>query len=325
MVKDDLISVIVPVYKVEKYLDRCVESIVNQTYKNLEIILVDDGSPDNCSQMCDEWAKRDSRIKVIHKANGGQADARNAGLDIAIGDYITFVDSDDVVDKDYVEYLWNIKCGLNVDVAICQDRLMHSDGELLCDNTFHEREFVLNGHDACKNFLYQRFIQVSSWAKIYKKSIFDGLRFPKGKIFEDTYMTGRILCCVDNIGIGTAAKYNYYINDGSTMTKPFSAAKLDLIGITDEIVDDMLSKFPDLAQAGLRRKVYARLSTLNQMRDVDGYFDERQKIIEYVLLNGRSVLKDKMAPKMDKVAILCLYVGYWFYRFAWKAYCWVKK
>ena len=103
----DLITVVVPVYKVEKYIDRCVTSIINQSYKNLEIILVDDGSPDNCGKICDDYARKDERIKVIHKENGGLSDARNAGINIAKGKYITFIDSDDYIKYDYVEFLYN--------------------------------------------------------------------------------------------------------------------------------------------------------------------------------------------------------------------------
>ena len=106
--KKPLITIIIPVYKVEDYLDKCVESVVNQTYKNLEIILVDDGSPDNCPKMCDDWAKKDKRIKVIHKENGGLSDARNKGIDIAKGEFITFIDSDDYVENNYVEFLYNL-------------------------------------------------------------------------------------------------------------------------------------------------------------------------------------------------------------------------
>ena len=102
-VRKELISIVIPVYKVELYLEKCIESIINQTYKNLEIIIVDDGSPDNCPQICDEYSKKDKRIKVIHKENGGLSDARNAGIDIATGKYIAFVDSDDYVSDDYVE------------------------------------------------------------------------------------------------------------------------------------------------------------------------------------------------------------------------------
>ena len=104
---EDLISVVVPIYNVENYIKKCVDSILSQTYKNLEIILVDDGSPDNCPQICDEYAQKDNRIKVIHKENGGLSDARNAGIDISKGKFITFIDSDDYIEKDYVEVLYN--------------------------------------------------------------------------------------------------------------------------------------------------------------------------------------------------------------------------
>ena len=108
MEKEDLISIVIPVYKVEKYLEKCVESVINQTYKNLEILLVNDGSPDNCPKICDEYAQKDNRIKVIHKENGGLSDARNAGIDVATGKYITFIDSDDYISNDYVEYMYNL-------------------------------------------------------------------------------------------------------------------------------------------------------------------------------------------------------------------------
>ena len=113
-----LVSIIVPIYKVEPYLRRCLDSIVNQSYTNLEIILVDDGSPDNCPQICDEYASKDNRIKVIHKKNGGLSDARNAGLDICKGEYISFVDSDDWVDEKYIETLLDLAIKENVDIAI---------------------------------------------------------------------------------------------------------------------------------------------------------------------------------------------------------------
>ena len=117
------ISVIIPVYKVEKYLDKCVESIVNQTYKNLEIILVDDGSPDNCPAMCDEWAEKDERIRVIHKENGGVSSARNAALEVATGDYIGFVDSDDWIELDMYEYLVSLILDNDAQIAIIYDML----------------------------------------------------------------------------------------------------------------------------------------------------------------------------------------------------------
>ena len=114
-----LISVIVPIYNVEKYLDRCVDSIINQTYKNLEIILVDDGSPDNCPQMCDDYAKKDSRIKVVHKENGGLSDARNVGMEVATGEYVSFIDSDDYISLDFYETLLETIVDNDSDIVEC--------------------------------------------------------------------------------------------------------------------------------------------------------------------------------------------------------------
>ena len=127
-----LISVIVPVYKAEKYLDKCVQSIVNQTYKNLEIILVDDGSPDNCPEMCDEWAKKDSRIKVIHKENGGVSSARNAGLDNSFGDYIGFVDSDDFIENDFYECLYDNLVENGADISFCTFKTLDEKNRGIC-------------------------------------------------------------------------------------------------------------------------------------------------------------------------------------------------
>ena len=134
MNKNVKISIIVPVYKVEKYLDKCVNSIVGQTYKNLEIILVDDGSPDNCPAMCDEWAQKDSRIKVIHKKNGGLSSARNAGLDACTGDYIGFVDSDDWIEPDMYEYLLNIGMKNNADVSRCEFVIEAENSDITVDS-----------------------------------------------------------------------------------------------------------------------------------------------------------------------------------------------
>ena len=117
---EELISIIVPIYKTEKYLDRCIKSIINQTYKNLEVILVDDGSPDRCGVICDKWAQKDKRIKVIHKENGGVSDSRNAGLDIANGEYIGFVDSDDYIHKDFIKILYNLCKENNSDISVCE-------------------------------------------------------------------------------------------------------------------------------------------------------------------------------------------------------------
>ena len=191
------VSVIVPIYMVEPYLKRAVDSIRNQSHQNLEIILVDDGSKDQCGRICDDYAKADNRIVVIHKENGGLSDARNAGLDVAHGDYIMFVDSDDYIAPDCVETLLNCLNRHNADVSMCsyavtdsteydESIFAKSDGrEEVCDR----QELLSNLYDANhKDATYF----IVAWNKIYKASLWDGIRFPKGKIHEDEATTYKI-------------------------------------------------------------------------------------------------------------------------------------
>ena len=145
--EEDLITIVIPIYKVEKYLDKCIKSVINQTYKNLEIILVDDGSPDNCPKKCDEYEKKDTRIKVIHKENGGLSDARNAGIDIAKGKYITFIDSDDYVSEDYVEYMYNLLKQNNTKMSTCETQVVNIEKETEMETQFVENIEILTKRD----------------------------------------------------------------------------------------------------------------------------------------------------------------------------------
>ena len=161
---EDLITVIVPVFKVEKYLEKCVKSICCQTYKNLEIILVDDGSPDNCGKMCDKYAKSDKRIKVIHKENGGLSDARNAGIKMATGKYIAFVDSDDYVSNDYIEYMYKILKKENAKISICELQIVWKNTTI--ENNKENKVQKLTSKQALENLLYSQGIDVSAPRKI---------------------------------------------------------------------------------------------------------------------------------------------------------------
>ena len=170
-----LVSVIVPIYNTEKYLDRCIKSIVNQTYKNLEIILVDDGSTDNCPSICDNWAKIDSRINVIHQKNSGVSAARNAALDLASGEYIGFVDSDDFIEPDMYSLLVQKSVDTDAGCASCGFVFDYIDGR---DSVLIKSEdFVLNGEDILKNYIADKLIRPETANKIYKKSLFDNVRF----------------------------------------------------------------------------------------------------------------------------------------------------
>ena len=219
MEKEDLISIVIPVYKVEKYLEKCIESIINQTYKNLEIIIVDDGSPDNCPQMCDEFAKSDKRIKVIHKENGGLSDARNAGIDIATGKYITFIDSDDYVSDDYVEYMYRLIKKHNTKIATCETQVVHIESDEENQEQFIENIEVLTARDLFYKILFAQKSDVSAYSKLYETALFRDIRYPKGVVYEDTATTYKLIEKCDKIATGNKKCYFYFSRPNSISKK----------------------------------------------------------------------------------------------------------
>jgi len=209
-----LISIIIPVYKVEDYIDECVESIVNQSYKNLEIILVDDGSPDNCPAICDEWAKKDPRIKVIHQKNAGQSAARNAALNIATGDFIGFVDSDDFIVKDMYKTLYDALNGSEAKVATCY--FLRTDGSNSEEQFKESPSKTYSVNEALREFFLKREVGSAMWDKLYRREIFDNIRFPEGETNEEYPMFIPII--VSSLGVVHTGKtlYKYRLRGGST-------------------------------------------------------------------------------------------------------------
>ena len=209
-----LISVIVPVYKVEKYLNKCVESIVNQTYKNQEIILVDDGSPDNCPAMCDEWAKKDSRVKVIHKKNGGLSSARNAGLDIMTGSLVSFIDSDDYVGPEMHERLYNLMQEYDADMSICAGIDVFEDKP---EPDIKGRPItikLLSREEALRMLVCNRLTVIAP-TKLYKSEIFDSIRFPEGVLYEDYATAHKTYGVCNKIILSNEIFYFYLKRDDS--------------------------------------------------------------------------------------------------------------
>ncbi len=218
------ISVIVPIYNVENYLNRCVDSILNSTYKNLEIILVDDGSTDNCSKICDDYLKKDSRIQVVHKKNGGLSDARNKGLDLATGEYISFIDSDDCINKNMLSYLMKILLKNSCDIAVCDFSIFYdkfpNDVMLLNDSDDYK---ILSSKKALSLLLYGSESHGDyAWNKLYKKKLFDDIRYPVGKKMEDIGTTYKLYYKADRIVISNKKLYYYFQrNDSILGTKDF--------------------------------------------------------------------------------------------------------
>lgn len=222
-----LISVIIPVYNVEKYLDICVESVVNQTYKNLEIILVDDGSPDNCSMMCDIWAEKDNRINVIHKDNSGLSDARNAGYAVATGEYISFIDSDDYIEQDFYRLL-AIELDNGADIAECATKWCDEAGNTLAIRGFSENK-ILDTVKATQTLLKENGIYQTVWNKLYRKSCIQDIHFPFGKYHEDNFWTWQVFLQSKKISVITKPLYNYVQRNSGIMGTGYSIKRLDAL------------------------------------------------------------------------------------------------
>lgn len=244
--KEPLISVIVPVYKVEKYLNRCVKSIVDQTYGNLEIILVDDGSPDCCPAMCDAWKERDNRMKVIHKSNGGLSDARNAGMEVANGELIGFVDSDDWIAPDMYQCLYAIMKADNSDIAACGVEMVWEDGTLSQMLT-QTGSCVLNREEAMSALIEEFWLKQPVWYKLYKADIIRNILFPVGKYHEDAFWSYQAIGAAERVSVTDHVGYYYWQRNGSIMGERYSLKRLDAIEALEQRQDYLESKFPELA------------------------------------------------------------------------------
>ena len=226
-----MISVIVPIYKVERYLRRCVDSILNQSYKDFELLLIDDGSPDNCPQICDEYARQDDRIRVFHKSNGGLSDARNYGLDRMKGDYVSFIDSDDYVGPDYLKTLMDLIDEYAVPVAAVAHLCIFDDSESYVPSA-DDRGMIPNG-EIMKSMAQGRII-FSAWGKLIHKDLFIQARFPEGYLFEDNLLMPYLLCSCNAIAYSTSYQYYWLKRPDSIMgtvsEKRFTTGRRKLIG-----------------------------------------------------------------------------------------------
>ncbi len=294
-----VISIVVPVYKVEAYLEKCVDSILNQTFTDFELILVDDGSPDKCPRICDEYAKRDSRVKVIHKENGGLSDARNVGIEVATGTFIGFVDSDDYIASDMYESLYRLATENNCDMAVCQAVIVGENEEAIYEDSDEVR--VFDSAEALNQMICGRLFTVNTWNKLYKRELFDNIRFPKGMLYEDLATTYKLISVSDKVAYSPIKKYAYLQRKGSIMNVTGYKVSVDKI----QIVKDMLLYFSDKElQAGILRyllnDIYKMASCGNLTKN-PAYTDEFRtfyKTNRIMFKNNFLSLKEKMIFSM---------------------------
>lgn len=241
-----LISVIVPIYKVEEYLNKCVDSIIYQTYQNLEIILVDDGSPDKCGSICDEYALKDKRIIVIHKENGGLSDARNVALDICKGKYVTFIDSDDYISSEYVEYLYDLLKDNNADLSICDFEYVSETGKKFRECNYDGLVKVMSKKEALSELCKGINFTNSAWGKLYLTEHFKDIRYPKGYLFEDIPTTYKLFLKCDRIVFGRKAEYYYLYRTNAISRSQFTEKRLHAITFSEQMCGDIVELYPDL-------------------------------------------------------------------------------
>ncbi len=300
-----MISVIVPVYNVEKYLDRCVKSILSQSFSDFELLLVDDGSPDRCGEMCDEYAKGDSRIKAFHKRNGGLSDARNFGIEKALGEYLMFVDSDDYIHEQMLETLHRLITENDADLAVCSAMDVFEGKEVT--QVREIREFTLNKTESYKYMLRGDGLP-SACNKLYKRQTVGEVRFPVGKLYEDGFFTPQILKRVEKTAVTSRPMYYYFRRADSITTKPFRKGDLDVIEAYDICVRQVRELCPEaLPFAEFRyRNAYFNVLDKRLMRDDCKSIPEYKTTVKYLKSHTLDIIRDPGFGKMRKIAAVAL-------------------
>ena len=248
---EPLVSVIVPIYGVEKYLERCIKSIVSQDYKNLEIILVDDGSTDQCPYICDQWKQKDERIKVIHKKNGGLSDARNKGIEVCTGKYISFVDSDDYVDPLFISLLYQAIEKTNADIAECETEYVDEEGKCIKVRSAPSVK-NMNHMDALRHLIREDGIYQTVWNKLYKRELVENSFFEQGKYNEDEYWTYRVFDQITKLTVVEEPLYKYVQRNTSIMGNQYTFKRLDGLEARFErmLYLQKYTELSDIEQAG---------------------------------------------------------------------------
>lgn len=308
------ISVIIPVYNVEKYLDKCIKSVIAQTFSSLEILLIDDGSTDNSGAMCDSYALNDARIRVIHKQNGGLSDARNRGIEEASGHYLSFIDSDDYIEPDMMETLYNNIVKECAEVSMCGIYGVYADR---IQRVWPEDEYhVLSGAQAAAMALEGTKVSVNAVNKLYKREVFDKLRFPVGKLSEDAFIMIKLLAGVEKAVLDTRPKYFYVHRGDSITTSHYRAKDMNVIEAYSENLDFVMTYYPEFREQAEFRFFWSHFYVLDKMLNTDSYVkDENFKNIVSVLRkNYFKILGNKYTGRKRKIAMTGLMLSSGLYK-----------
>ena len=303
------ISVIVPVYNVENYLEKCVESILKQTYTNLEILLVNDGSTDTSGELCDQLAQRDQRIRVIHKENGGLSDARNRGIKEASSNLIGFIDSDDYIDQDMYETLYRQMLESNADLSMCG----HYD-------VYHQipekqvatiQTWELTPQEAIKMVMEAKILSVTAVNKLYRKELFEQLRFEIGKIAEDAFIMIALIHQCRKVVATNEKKYYYVHRENSITTQKFSLKFLNVIEAYEQNAKIIKENYPNLVDTATMRLNWAYFYVLDRLLVDEQFHDKKLEdlLIKFLKSNTKYILSTTLFTNARKVAFIFLLVN----------------
>ena len=325
MLNEPLVSIIVPVYRTESYLRRCIDSILAQTYPNWELILVDDGSPDLCPAICDTYAATNTRVHVLHQENKGVSAARNAGLDIAHGEYIAFADSDDWVEPDYLSYLLELLEKNGTPLVACNHFVTVNNKDVAKFPVKHEAQ-CLTLKTAYDKLLYHRPPDASAWGKLYTRSLFVGLRYPAGHIFEDTWIIADLLERAGGLTYGGEPKYHYVYRENTLSKCAADNHVWDFMDAVDHLSDVIIRSYPELSSGCTRRRVHAALSIRRLLVHSDASArGDIARCRAIVCAGAKEVFCDRRAPIRDKAGILLSLAGRNLFDIAWSLYSNVRR
>lgn len=300
-----LISVIIPVYNVEKFLTRCIESVLAQSYRNIEILLIDDGSTDGSPDLCHKYEQIDSRIRVITKKNGGLSDARNVGIDNCHGEYITFVDSDDYIASDFIETLYKTACKFKADIVVSE--LMKFYGEYVDERKVNKKknsEICFDNVEAIADMLYRKQITAYVPGKLYKRELFENIRFPVGKLFEDLFTTYKLFYTANSIVYVSVQKYYYYQRTFSIVNSSFSPNRMDQLDACDCIQQFIQDEQLPLDNAIKSKILISSIDLYRRIADKKNYRNECQRILQNINECRMDVLKDKNNKNITRIIAL---------------------
>ena len=302
------ISIIIPVYNSEKYFRDTLDSVLAQTFKNFELILVDDGSPDRCGDICDEYAKKDKRIRVYHIANSGSSAARNYGIDRALGRYIGFVDSDDIIEPDMYEFLHDMIVGEDADVSMCG--LADVYGGKVSNPVDKPVYKIMDAEEAIVTVFEAKLTSVTSVNKLFKREIIGNTRYPvRRDCGEDAAIIVELLMKCKKTVLCNEQKYMYIHREGSISTRPFRRSDLSVIEAYRKNYALIRDKYPDIIDVAVQRLCWAHYTVLDKLLRSDDrseFKDIEDKIVRYLHKNKRYILKDRRFNTTRRIAIIAL-------------------